>query len=58
MRSLSEDIQSIVTESFSSTPRYLDDLLHIGINFLTSWSIYPSELQLNKASVSDTEASL
>ena len=57
MWSLSEDIQSIVTESFSSI-RYLDDLLHIGINFLTSWSIYPSELQLNQASVSDTEASL
>ena len=42
-----------------STPRYLDDLLNIDNNFFDSMvnRIYPSELQLNKASVSDTKAS-
>ena len=39
--------------------RYLDDLLNIDNNFFDSMvnHIYPSELQLNKANVSDTEAS-
>ena len=59
MLSLSEDNQSDVIEAFNSTSRYLDDLLNIDINFFDSMvnRIYPSELQLNKASVSDTEAS-
>ena len=58
MLSLSEDSQSGVIEAFSSTSRYLDDLLNIDNNFLDSMvnRIYPSELQLNKANVSDTEA--
>ena len=58
MLSLSEDNQSDV-EAFSSTSRYLDDLLNIDNNFFDSMvnRIYPSELQLNKANVSDTEAS-
>ena len=45
--------------SFNSTSRYLDDLLNIDNNFFDSMvnRIYPSELQLNKANVSDTEAS-
>ena len=57
MLSLSEDNQSDVIEA--STSRYLDDLLNIDNNFFDSMvnRIYPSELQLNKASVSDTEAS-
>ena len=56
---LSEDTQSNVIGAFNSTPRYLDDLLNIDNNFFNSMvnRIYPSELQLNKASVSDTKAS-
>ena len=48
-----------VIEAFNSTSRYLDDLLNIDNNFFDSMvnRIYPSELQLNKANVSDTEAS-
>ena len=59
MLSLSEDNQSDVIEGFNSSSRYLDDLLNIDNNFFDSMvnSIYPSELQLNKANVSDTEAS-
>ena len=59
MLSLSGDNQSSVNEAFNSTSRYLDDLLNIDNNFFDSMvnRIYPSELQLNKANVSDTEAS-
>ena len=57
MLSLSEDNQSDVIEAFSSTYRYLDDLLSINNNFFDSMvnRTYPSDLQLNKANVSDTE---
>ena len=60
MFSLSGDTQSDVTEAFTSTSRYLDDLLNIDNNFFDSLvnRIYPSDLQLNKANISDTEASL
>ena len=53
------DNQSDVIEAFNSTSRYLDDLLNIDNNFFDGMvnRIYPSELQLNKANVSDTEAS-
>ena len=45
MLSLSEDIQSEVTEAFNSTSRYLDDLLHIDNTFFDSIGhIYPTEL--------------
>ena len=61
MLSLSEDNQYDVIEAFSSTSRYLDDLLNIDYNFFDSMVnriyMYPSELQLNKANVSDAEAS-
>ena len=59
MLSLSDANQSKVIEAFNSTSRYLDDLLNIDNNFFDSMvnHIYPSELQLNKANVSDTEAS-
>ena len=55
----SEDDRSGVVTAFGSASRYLDDLLNIGNNFFDSMvsRIYPSELQLNKANVSDTEAS-
>ena len=57
--SLSEDNPSDVIESFNSTSRYLDDLLNIDNNFFDSMvnRINPSERQLNKGKVSDTEAS-
>ena len=59
MLSLSEDNQSDVTEAFNSTSRHLDDLLNIDNNFFDSMvnRIYPSELQLSKDNVTDTEAS-
>ena len=59
MLSLSDDNQSEVIGAFNSTSRYLDDLLNIDYTFFDSMvsHFYPSELQLNKANVSDTEAS-
>ena len=59
MLSLSEDNQYDVIEAFNSTSRYVDDLLNIDNNFFDSMlnRIYPSELQLSKANVSDAEAS-
>ena len=59
MLSLSEDNQSEVFETFNSISQYLDDPLNIDNNFFDSMvhHIYPSELQLNKTNVSDTEAS-
>ena len=58
MLSLSDANQSEVIEAFNSTSRYLDNLLTIDNNFFDSMvnHIYPSELQLNKANVSDTKA--
>ena len=60
MLSLLNANQSEVIEAFNSTSRSLDDLLNIDNNFFDSMvnHIYPSELQLNKANVSDTEASV
>ena len=59
MLSLSEDTPSEDIEAFSSTSRYLYDLLNIDNNFFDSIvnHICRSELQLHKANVSDTEAS-
>ena len=59
MLSLSRDNQSNVIEAFNSTSRYLDDLLNIDNNFFDTMGnrINPSELYLNQANVSDTEAS-
>ena len=56
--SLSEDNQSDVIEAYNTTSRYLDDLLNIDNNFFDSMvnHIYPSELRLKKANVSDTDA--
>ena len=46
-------------EAFNFTARYLDNLLNIDNTIFDSMvnHIYPSELQFNKANVSDTEAS-
>ena len=59
MLSLSDDNQSEIIEALNSTSRYLDDLLNIDNTFFDSMvnHIYPSEVQFNKANVSDTEAS-
>ena len=58
MKDLSSDNQADVIKAFKSTSRYLDDLLNIGNPYFEGMvnQIYPSELQLNKAYTSDTEA--
>ena len=55
-----EDNQADVIEAFNSTSRYLDDLLNIDNPYFEGMvnQIYPPELQLNKANISDTEAPL
>ena len=55
---LSDNNQSDVMEAFNSTSRYLDDLLKINNPYFEQMvgQIYPTELQLNKANSSDTEA--
>ena len=58
MMSLSDNNQTDITEAFNSTSRYLDDLLNIDNPYFEHMvgRIYPTELQLNKANSSDTEA--
>ena len=58
MDSLNHDNQADVIEAFNSTSRYLDDLLNIDNPYFEGMfnKIYPPELQLNKAYISDTEA--
>ena len=58
MLSLSDNYQADVVEAFNSTSRYLDDLLNIDNPYFAQMvsQIYPTELQLNKANPSDTEA--
>ena len=58
MKYISSDNQAGVIKAFNSTSRYLDDLLHIDNPYFEGMvnQIYPSELQLNKANTSDTEA--
>ena len=54
MDSLNHDNQSDVIEAFDSTSRYLDDLLNIVNPYFEVMvkQIYPPELQLNKANIS------
>ena len=55
---LSADKQADVIDAFSTTSRYLENILNIN-NFYFDNMVsqkYPSELQLNKANTSDTEA--
>ena len=56
--SLFDDKQTDVIDTFNTTSRYLDDILNINNVYFdnTLSQIYPSELQLNKANTSDTEA--
>ena len=58
MMSLSDDKQADVIDVFNTASRYLDDILNINIIYFDNMvsQIYPSELQLNKANTSDTEA--
>ena len=48
----------MITKAFNPTSRYLDDLLNIDNPYFEQMvgQIYPTELQLNKANSSDTEA--
>ena len=61
MMSLSDDYQANVIDTidaFNTTSRYLDDILNINnvyFDIMVS-QMYPSELRLNKANTSDTEA--
>ena len=59
MMSLSDDKQADVIDAFNTTSRYLDDILNINNVYFENMvsQIYLSELQLNKANASDTEAS-
>ena len=59
MLSLSDDNQSEVIQALDSTSPCLADLFNIDNTFFDSMvnHIHPSELQLNKANVSDTKAS-
>ena len=58
MMSLSDDKQADVIDAFNTTSRYLDDILNINNVYFDNMvsQIYPSELRLNKANASDTEA--
>ena len=58
MKDLSSDNQADVIKAFNTTSRYLDDLLNIDNPYFERMvnQFYPSELQLNKANTSDTEA--
>ena len=58
MLSLSDNNQADIIEAFNSTSRYLDDLLNIDNPYFEQMvgQIYPTELKLNKANSSDTEA--
>ena len=58
MVSLSDGKQTGIIDALNNTSRYLDDILNINNVYFDNMviQIYPSELQLNKANVSDTKA--
>ena len=57
MMSLSDDKQADMIDAFNTTSRYLDDILNMNNDTMVSQiNVYPSEVQLNKAYISDTEA--
>ena len=55
---MSDNNQTDIIEAFNFTSRYLDDLLNIDNPYFEHMigQIYPTELQLNKANYSDSEA--
>ena len=59
MLNLVPDTQADVIKAFNNTSRYLDDILNIDNLFFASLvnTIYPKELQLNKANKGNTIAS-
>ena len=58
MMPLSDDKQVDIIDAFNAKSRYLDDIININKIYFDNIvsPIYPSELQLNKANTSDTEA--
>ena len=60
MLSFSDNNKADVVEAFNTTSRYLDDLLNNEIHYFDQMvsQIYPTELQLNKANSSNTEAAV
>ena len=56
--SLSRENQADIIAAFNSTLRYLEDLLNIDNVYFDEMvdRIYPTELKLNRANSSDTEA--
>ena len=58
MMSLSGDKQADIIDAFNTSSRYLDDISNINNVYFDNIvsQIYPSELHLNKANNSDTEA--
>ena len=58
MLSLSDDKQAGIIDAFSTTSRYLDDILNMNNIYLTIWQekIYPAGLQRYKTSISEIEA--
>ena len=59
MMSLSDDKQACIIDAFNTTSRFLDAISKINNIYFDNMAsqIYPSELQLNKANISDTEVS-
>ena len=58
--SLSGDTLADVIDTLYTTSSYLDDVLNINNDYFDNMvsQIYPSELRLNKANTSDTEAAI
>ena len=58
MLSLSDNNHTDIIETFNSISSNLDDFLNIDNPYFEQMvgQIYPTQLQLNKASLSDTEA--
>ena len=58
MMSLSDDKQADIIDAFNTASRYLDNISNIDNVYFDNMvsQIYPSELQLYKASISDTQA--
>ena len=58
LMSFADDKQADIIDAFNTTSRYLDDILNINNVYFDNMvsQIYPSDLQLNEANTSDTEA--
>ena len=58
MMSLSDDKQADIIDAINTTSRYLDDIMNINNVYFDNMvsQIYHSELQINKANTSDTDA--